>query len=181
MERKESKYLLHVNQLQKLLVSLQKDYDILEINNIREFTYKNVYFDTDDLFFYHQHLQQTKSRTKVRTRKYVDSHLDFIEYKQKMKNVIKKERVSIGEDQFGQLTPETVEFLQNCFSKYYQLKKKFVLKPVLGNTYKRITLCHKTKEERVTIDTQVSYEDIGGHTNAKVNLAHLAIIECKHS
>ncbi|MDP2670638.1 MAG: polyphosphate polymerase domain-containing protein [bacterium] len=160
MERKESKYLLHINQLQNLFTHLQADYDILEIGNIREFTYKNIYFDTADLFFYHQHLQQNKNRTKVRTRKYVDSHLDFVEYKQKMKSIIKKERVSIGEEQFGQLTPETVEFLQKCFAKYYHLKEDFTLQPMLGNTYKRITLCHKTKKERVTVDTQINYEDI---------------------
>ena len=75
-------------------------YDILEIQGMRTFSYENVYFDTVDYFFYHQHLNQEKNRTKIRTRKYVDSHLDFVEYKQKINNVIKKERISIGEEEF---------------------------------------------------------------------------------
>ncbi len=100
MEREEKKYLLHVKNLENILHKLQKEYEILDINGTREFTYENVYFDTADYFFYHQHLNQNKSRTKIRTRKYVDSHLDFIEYKQKIGKAIKKERISIGEDDY---------------------------------------------------------------------------------
>lgn len=180
MEREESKYLLHINQLEHILQNLQQDYEILEINWIRQFTYENIYFDTNDYFFYHQHLNQKRSRTKIRTRKYVDSHLDFVEYKQKINNVIKKERITIGEDEFGQTTPETISFLESCFNKYYTKEKEFKLLPSLRNQYQRITLCHKTKEERVTIDMHITYsepnEKIGSY-----NLDHLAIIECKHA
>lgn len=180
MEREESKYLLHVNQLEHILSNLQNEYDILEINDIRQFAYENVYFDTDEFFFYHQHLNQQKSRTKIRTRKYVESHLDFIEYKQKINNVIKKERISIWENEFWQTSDETVKFLENCFNKYYKKEKMFKLTPILRNEYQRITLCHKTKEERVTIDMNVTYSET---TNRKESIAlnHLAIIECKHA
>lgn len=181
MERKESKYLMHINQLDQLLTDLKADYDILEINNIREFEYQNVYFDTPELLFYHQHLQQKKSRTKIRTRKYVDSELYFIEYKQKMKSVIKKERVRINPEQYGQLTPITSAFLQECFNKYYELREYFGLQPILTNEYKRITLCNKTKEERITIDTNISYNEIDNSLENPIVLSHLAVIECKYS
>jgi hypothetical protein len=39
--------------------------------------------DTPNYFFYNQHENQEKSRTKIRTRHYVDSDLAFFEYKQK--------------------------------------------------------------------------------------------------
>lgn len=181
MEREESKFLLHVNQLAHILDTLQDQYDILEIQGMRTFSYENVYFDTVDYFFYHQHLNQEKNRTKIRTRKYVDSHLDFVEYKQKINNVIKKERISIGEDEFGQTSPETIAFLESCFNKYYTTKKSFKLTPALRNGYQRITLCHKTMKERVTIDMHLTYRDITGDETKVITLEHLAIIECKHA
>lgn len=180
MEREESKYLLHINQLPWILADLQDQYDILEINNLRQFTYENVYFDTDDYFFYHQHLNQQKSRTKIRTRKYVDSHLDFVEYKQKIDKVIKKERITIGEEEFWHTSPETIAFLESCFNKYYNKEKKFKLAPALRNQYKRITLCHKTQKERVTIDMQIAYSEAKSKENTLM-LNHLVIIECKHA
>jgi hypothetical protein len=39
--------------------------------------------DTEDYLFYNQHQKKEKSRTKVRTRYYIDSNLAFFEYKQK--------------------------------------------------------------------------------------------------
>lgn len=180
MEREESKYLLHIHQLPWILANLQDEYDILEINNIRQFTYENVYFDTDDYFFYHQHLNQYKSRTKIRTRKYVDNHLDFVEYKQKIDKVIKKERITIGEEEFWHTSPETIAFLESCFNKYYNKEKKFKLSPALRNQYKRITLCHKTQKERVTIDMQIAYSEAESKENS-LTLNHLVIIECKHA
>ena len=39
--------------------------------------------DNEDCIFYKQHQNKEKSRTKVRTRYYVDSDLAFFEYKQK--------------------------------------------------------------------------------------------------
>jgi VTC domain len=180
MEREESKYLIHVKHLEQILNNLQDEYEILDIAWNREFTYENVYFDTDDYFFYHQHLNQDKSRTKIRTRKYVDSHLDFIEYKQKIGKVIKKERITIWEEDYGHTTPDTINFLESCFEKYYDQDKKFQLLPTLRNQYKRITLCHKTKKERVTIDMQISYSE-PDTDKISLSLPHLAIIECKHA
>jgi len=40
--------------------------------------------DTEDYLFYKQHQNKLKSRTKVRTRYYVDSNLAFFEFKQKV-------------------------------------------------------------------------------------------------
>ena len=182
MERREIKYLLHINKLSDVLALMKEEYEILDINNIRMFHYENVYFDTPEYYFYHQHLSQKDSRTKIRTRKYVDSHLDFVEYKQKIKNVIKKERITIGEEEFGNMSPETISFLEGCFKNYYDSKEQFTLVPVLRNGYQRITLCHKTKKERVTIDMNVSYYDTDSKQGdqPKHALSHLAIIECKH-
>jgi hypothetical protein len=39
--------------------------------------------DTQEYLFYQQHQNKEKSRTKVRTRKYIDADKAFFEYKQK--------------------------------------------------------------------------------------------------
>lgn len=62
---------------------LTQDYFVLSINNNSLFTYDNIYMDTKDLLFFHQHETGAKSRMKVRTRHYVDSHIAFFECKQK--------------------------------------------------------------------------------------------------
>jgi hypothetical protein len=48
--------------------------------------------DTPDYFFYNQHQNKEKSRTKIRTRLYKDSNLAFFEYKQKENGITRKYR-----------------------------------------------------------------------------------------
>jgi len=64
---------------------LIEDFSILEINGRKIFSYDNIYMDTKDYLFYKQHQEKKKTRTKVRTRYYVNSNLAFFEFKQKRK------------------------------------------------------------------------------------------------
>ena len=48
-------FIFHKDKLKNVLDYLSKHYEILEIDNKRFFKYENLYFDTDDYFFYHQH------------------------------------------------------------------------------------------------------------------------------
>jgi len=51
--------------------------------------------DTPEYSFYNAHQNKAKSRVKVRTRLYKDSHLSFFEFKQKQKGVTRKFRYQI--------------------------------------------------------------------------------------
>ena len=62
---------------------LHHDYYKLSIKNNSIFTYDNIYMDTDDFLFFHQHERGQSSRMKVRTREYVDSNIAFFECKQR--------------------------------------------------------------------------------------------------
>ena len=62
---------------------LARQYEVLEIDNKRFFKYQNLYFDTDDFFFYHQHHNRNLSRYKVRFRRYVDTNQCYFEVKHK--------------------------------------------------------------------------------------------------
>ncbi|MDR2411127.1 MAG: VTC domain-containing protein [Candidatus Peribacteria bacterium] len=84
LKRIENKYLLDSKDFISIIKDLRKNFDILEIEGKKVFTYDNVYMDTDDYLFYDQHQNKLNSRIKVRTRLYVDSNLAFFELKHKL-------------------------------------------------------------------------------------------------
>jgi hypothetical protein len=83
LKRIDRKFLLNGKQFSEVLEDLKQDFQILEIKGQKVFSYDNVYMDSEDYFFYNQHQDRKKSRTKIRTRYYIDSNLAFFEYKQK--------------------------------------------------------------------------------------------------
>ena len=83
LKRIDRKFLVTTNQLCDILSDLSADFQALEIGDKRIFQYDNVYMDTPDYMFYHQHQNKLESRTKIRTRHYVDADMTFFEYKQK--------------------------------------------------------------------------------------------------
>ena len=86
LDRIDVKYLVHVSQLADIIKELKENFFVLNIAGRSVFQYDNVYMDSKDYMFYEQHQRGEKSRTKVRTRHYVDADkLAFFEYKQKVK------------------------------------------------------------------------------------------------
>lgn len=83
MNRVESKYLIHEEELGELLKELQNDFQILEIGGAKIFSYDNIYMDTKGLDFYHAHNNGDLDRIKMRTRHYLESGLSYFEFKQK--------------------------------------------------------------------------------------------------
>ncbi|MGK0279252.1 MAG: hypothetical protein ACI9RU_002028, partial [Litorivivens sp.] len=81
LDRTDTKFMLDQGTLIELLKEVQGDYRILEVKGIRMNRYKTLYFDTPDLDFYHLHQNGKKNRHKVRSRKYLDSDLCFLEVK----------------------------------------------------------------------------------------------------
>ena len=104
MERVEKKYLITLQDLGKIMKELKDNYFILSINNNSIFVYDNIYMDTDDFIFFHQHEKNLKSRVKVRTRQYVDSDTAFFEFKQKKGDLIRKSRFDIPVGQSKEMT-----------------------------------------------------------------------------
>lgn len=97
LNRKDTKYIFHENNLPNLLNKLSSSFKILEINNKRKFFYESIYFDTDDFMFYNQHHNEKRSRFKVRFRKYDATNNVFFEIKKKNnKNRTIKKRISNG-------------------------------------------------------------------------------------
>ena len=100
MNRQDTKYVFSESQLPAVLQKLSKFYNILEIDDLRQMSYSNVYFDTNDFMFYNNHQRGKMNRYKIRNRRYDDSALSFCEVKFKSnKSRTKKERKIIQEQQ----------------------------------------------------------------------------------
>lgn len=159
LDRQENKYLLEPGQFLGLIDELAEQFNILSINGQRQFNYKSLYFDSDDLVGYTYHNQgRTKRRFKVRTRSYVDSDLCFFEVKLKDKRggTIKK-RIPYEPDDYRTMTDQARAFLDEVYFSVYGLRFEHELAPQIEIGYNRITLVAKDTAERMTIDFNLTF------------------------
>ena len=172
MNRIDRKYWFHSSKLLKLLEQILPYYDILEINGHRLMDYQTIYFDTVNNEMYLNHHNRKLNRHKVRQRKYCSTDSSFLEikFKTNKKRTI-KERI--------QCDFEPNEFV-NTESQFINGKTPFKsndLEPKLNNKFKRITLIHKDKLDRCTIDISPVF----WNENGKAKFEHLVIFELKRS
>lgn len=176
MKRHDTKYIFHKDKLLSIFEYLHEYYDILEINKKRCFMYKNLYFDTDDYFFYHQHHNQRVNRNKVRYRRYIDSGKCFLEVKLKNnRRKTIKNRLLLKDANFSsELCDESLSFVK----KYLMNGESIIhyIIPKLHVDYSRITLANQFMKERLTFDLDLTYTD--NHSNC-INLDNLVIAELK--
>ena len=169
MNRTDTKYMLSRNQLEKLLNSIVTSYDCLEVEQERNSRYQTLYFDTPQFSNYIEHHNGKRHRYKIREREYLESHLSFLEVKEKSnKGRTAKSRIKLNE-----ILPELSED-----SKLFITSKtnhSDVLEPKLWNSFYRITLVNKGANERVTIDSKIAFY-FGDFHSA---LEDLVIVEVK--
>jgi hypothetical protein len=169
MNRTDTKFVFHQDQLIEILAKAKPFYRVLEVDNIRLAPYESVYFDTDNFEMYQQHQRGKAGRYKVRSRKYCTNNLSFIEIKYKNnKGTTSKKRIS-----------------NSAFPLFNQNGDVFIskntpypgteLKPVISNNFKRITLVDKNFRERITLDTGIQFSADG----KSFKLENLAIAEVK--
>jgi len=153
LDRRETKYILHLELLLRLLPMLSATYRILTIADQPLARYRTLYFDTPDLALYHSHHAGALNRFKVRTREYVDSAYSFLEVKQKTnKQRTVKERIA---------TPHMLTDLDERSRAFLATVCPLPatdLTPVLWNTYRRITLVSVAHQERVTFDIDLQFQ-----------------------
>ena len=171
MDRVDTKYLLPANRVPDLLMMMQGRYRVLEINGSRISSYETVYMDTNDYFFFNQHVTGRTGRIKVRFRNYKSTGITFLEIKKKTKkNRTVKWRIenslsdSICND-------KAIEFINS----HVQLSSE-VLKPVLTNSFERMTFVGFNTPERITIDLNLSFSSTDGNS---IGLPLIAIVELK--
>ncbi|PID86409.1 hypothetical protein CSB08_00295 [Candidatus Gracilibacteria bacterium] len=178
LDRIEKKYLISKKQLELVLKELEKDFYVLEINDKSVFTYDNVYMDTKNHDFYKLHQEGKKSRTKIRTRLYVDSNISFFEYKQKQDKTIRKFRYEFPSEEHGTMTKGKTRFYEGVYMSFYgKLPEKIT--PSLNTNYNRLTLCAKDNGERVTVDFNIKTKNLRDPKAKKTSLENAVILESK--
>jgi len=175
LRRYDTKFLLSEEIIPSLLETLVPYYQILEIDNKRIFKYENLYFDSDDLFFYLQHHNKKFSRYKIRYRRYLSSNLVFFEVKCKSnKGRTVKERIKMDSVSF-RLPGEAKRFAQNTISNNTRINLE-TINPKLWTRYHRISLVNQLIKERLTIDFNLSF---ACENSQEMHLKRLVIAEVK--
>jgi hypothetical protein len=170
MNRIDSKYVFNASKLPEILERISEMFFVLEIGKRRIQTYKTSYFDTDDYNMYINHHNGKQNRYKIRHRFYQNDNKGFLEIKFKSnKGRTIKNRIDLHS--VNEIYSEKgVDFIKK--------KTPFDahdLKVALSNSFNRITLVSKAFDQRLTIDTNLSFSGFEKeHSNSKI-----AIIEVK--
>ncbi|MEY4927625.1 MAG: hypothetical protein RI894_2061 [Bacteroidota bacterium] len=170
LNRIDTKFVMHLDQLADLFREVKDDYYALEIDNKRAFNYESLYFDTDDFQLYKQHHNGKLNRIKARYRRYSDSGLCFFEVKYKVKGGLRTDK--------KRLKLPTIE------EKLSQKELDLVFHPQLNNAdlkaklwvyFTRITLASRSFNERLTIDININFDN----KRAQIGYPELVIVEVK--
>lgn len=172
MNRTDQKFAFKLEELPNILEAIQNDYDVLNIEGKVIFDYTSQYFDDSDFTFFSDHHRGIPNRFKVRMRTYVDTGMSFLEVKEKSKGRTDKKRIPIAAIS-SDFTEEQEAFLTK------RLRKKMHLKPVMMNSYRRITLVNKHCEERLTIDFDITNGTLDDPDSNAQTLQQIVIAELK--
>lgn len=154
INRYDFKFLLNIRQINSLVDSLTSYFRILEIDNERVFNYENLYFDTQDNYFYKQHHNGKLNRMKIRVRRYSSSPDNYFEIKIKSnKSRVQKER--FAEPYFDR----ELEDLQNRTALLKYNINPETLKGKLTVSYDRMTLVHNSEPVKITLDSNLYYKN----------------------
>lgn len=171
MNRTDTKFLMPSMKLPQLLRMASEHYQVLEIEGMRNFRYRTMYFDTKDFFLYEKHMKGKMNRYKIRHRMYEATGVSFLEIKLKNnKNRTVKWRIKNRLNN-GLLDDNGLAFL----AKNIEIDPN-ELCPMVENQFNRITLVSNKHKERVTIDFNLGFSSPQGATRA---LPYLAIVELK--
>jgi hypothetical protein len=167
--RMDTKYMFNIGRLEELFHELRDGYRLLEVGGMRGVDYETRYFDTAGLKHYFDHHNGRSFRSKVRARCYGGSGLCVLEVKRRTgRGGTDKRRTPLA------AMPVELDPGQQAFAaKHSDCSEP--LFPVLGNTFHRLTLVHRERLERLTIDTQIMFT----HNGRESTLPGLVVAELK--
>ena len=176
LNRIDTKYLTEEATLVKVLAdAAAAGYRALVAEGEKISPYNSIYFDTPELRMFLDHHNRRLVRQKVRTRVYVNSGETFLEIKRKNNHGrTKKKRTRIPLDELKGFGAD--EAASAYLSKHSAYTAE-MLSPVLSTAFNRITLVNPAMTERLTIDTQLFFENY--RTGLRTNLRDAVIIELK--
>lgn len=170
MNRLDNKFVINREQLEQIIPELSSNYSILEINNSVNHSYTSFYYDTPGLDMYLSHHNKRVNRYKIRQRLYNTSGDSFLEIKFKNnKGVTKKTRVETD----GEF--KSIPYSHYNFIKDNSTYNALMLQRVLENNFDRFTLTNEKRNQRITIDTDLSF----WLNNKPLSVPNLVVVEVK--
>lgn len=172
MNRIDTKFVISLNSLYLLLEEAVPHYFALDLEDERQAPYHTIYLDTVRKDMYHAHHNGKAAREKIRIRTYESSCQTFLEVKNKdNRGRTDKKRVAIADEESWQKA-EPLQFLarHTCYPSLH-------LFPQLENRFNRITLVNRSRTERLTIDTDLSFHNL--QNDVHVQVPPVAIVELK--
>lgn len=158
MERIDNKYVVSHDALARIVPDLARQFDILDIDYRRAFTYDTRYFDDAQRSAYYEHHQGRRNGFKVRTRSYADAGLCYLEVKVKgTRGMTMKNRIPHDPAASAVLDGTALDYIHATYSNHYGKAFRYALQWALDIRYKRITLVAKDGGERMTIDTDLVF------------------------
>lgn len=179
MDREDRKYVVPLPALAELLDGLGDSMQVLEVQGRRSSGYDSTYFDTEDAQLFRAHAQGRRLRYKVRTRRYTDLDLHYLEVKLKGprgRTVKVRQRCTAQEHRHG--GPSVLAFAAHVVGAHYGQPPTDDLAPALTVRYHRSTLVATRGELRVTIDTALVFLSPDGREVARLR-GDLALLEVK--
>jgi VTC domain len=178
LDRVDRKYVVALEQLERLAERLHASHRVLVIDGRTSFAYCTTYFDTPLLGVFQEHVQRRRHRFKCRTRHYLDTGSHAFEVKLKgLRERTLKRRLPCEPLLDGRLPDPLLAFLRACLADAYGRRLDEPLQPSLLVGFHRTTLAAPGLGERVTIDTGVRFEGLDGGSGGLC--ADLAIVETK--
>jgi VTC domain len=157
-DRIDTKYLVSLDVFASLAERLSDTHAVLEIDARRSFRYHTVYFDTETLTTYRDHMQRRRRRYKCRSREYVDSGVCTFEVKLKgLRGRTVKHRMAYDRARRDELSEPALQFVRDCLERAYGRFPDGDLEPALAVTYARVTFAAPELGERVTCDFDLGF------------------------
>lgn len=173
MNRVDTKFVAPARLLSDILRMAQADYYVQDVDGKRIAAYDTLYYDTPDMQMYIRHHDRQLRRQKIRVRTYVDSHLTFLEVKNKTnKGRTKKKRIEVNTTDLRAVDEKQRAWLKG--KSWYEVAS---LQPQLRTRFERITLVNREMTERLTIDTALRWENV--QTGKTAALGEVVVIELK--
>lgn len=175
LTRVDRKYVLTAAEADAFVLGLPRDARVLEIEGRRRFGYHSTYFDTPALTCYLGTAHRRRRRYKVRTRRYLDTDLQFLEVKTRRAGATVKHRVP-WEEPIRRLDGDARRYVIDALGEE-QLRLDGDLAPVLDVTYTRSTFLMPHGAARATVDTHLEWFD--RQTGDERSADGLVIVETK--
>jgi VTC domain len=161
LDRVDNKYVVPVETLAAVAERLPDTHGVLDIDGVRAFDYRTMYYDTPELDTYRDHVQGRRRRYKSRSRHYVDSGGCSFELKLKgLRGRTVKHRIPYDPELHGSVSAEALDFVRAGLQRAYGRAPR-CLEPVLHMSYRRTTLVDVVASERLTCDEHLRFHGCG--------------------